>query len=450
MHRHTHLHQSLTPMTQSPAFPHALVLEPIQTLSGSVSLPGSKSLSNRILLLSFLANGRTRIHNVLDSEDVRCMVEALKVLEAPLTENWDALEITVTGCGGNIPVREAHLFLGNAGTAMRPLTAALAIGQGRFVLDGVPRMRERPIQDLVDGLTQLGVAVRCLEKNHCPPVEIKAAGIAGGTARMSGALSSQYLTAILLAAPYAQKNVHVVITDTLVSVPYVQMTLQLMERFGVQVEHHQHQEFFVQGQQTYQSPGEIWVEGDASSASYFLAGAAITGGEITLHGCGSQSIQGDVLFANTLAQMGATVTWEAQSLTLKGGPLHGIDVDMNTMPDAAMTLAVVALFAQGPTAIRNIYNWRVKETERIQAVSSELRKLGAVVQEGKDFIHITPPAQINATAIDTYEDHRMAMAFSLAACGGVPIQINNPQCVAKTFPRYFEVLASLACPRNFE
>lgn len=433
-------------MTPSPSFPDSITLEPIQTLGGTVSLPGSKSLSNRILLLAFLAEGTTRIHNVLDSEDVRYMVEALKVLEAPLKENWDALEITVTGCGGKIPVQGAHLFLGNAGTAMRPLTAALAIGNGRFVLDGVPRMRERPIQDLVEGLAQLGVQVQCLEQNHCPPVEIKAAGILGGTTHMSGALSSQFLTAILLAAPYAQKDVRVVITDTLVSVPYVQMTLNLMERFGVRVEHHQHQEFFIQGQQTYESPGDIYVEGDASSASYFLAGAAITGGKITLHGCGAQSIQGDVHFAETLAQMGALVSWEAQSITVEGRPLQGIDVDMNTMPDAAMTLAVVALFAQGPTTIRNIYNWRVKETERIHAVSTELRKLGAVVEEGKDSLKITPPAKINATEIETYEDHRMAMAFSLAACGEVPIQIKNPQCVAKTFPHYFEVLSSLATP----
>lgn len=433
-------------MTPSPSLPDSITLEPIQNLGGSVSLPGSKSLSNRILLLAFLAEGITHIHNVLDSEDVRHMVEALKVLEAPLKENWDALEITVTGCGGKIPVQGAHLFLGNAGTAMRPLTAALAIGNGRFVLDGVPRMRERPIQDLVAGLAQLGVQVQCLEQNHCPPVEIQAAGILGGTTHMSGALSSQFLTAILLAAPYAQKDVRVVITDTLVSVPYVQMTLNLMERFGVRVEHHQHQEFFIQGQQTYQSPGDIYVEGDASSASYFLAGAAITGGKITLHGCGSQSIQGDVHFAETLAQMGALVSWEEQSITVEGRPLQGIDVDMNTMPDAAMTLAVVALFAQGATTIRNIYNWRVKETERVHAVSTELRKLGAVVEEGKDSLKITPPAKINATEIETYEDHRMAMAFSLAACGGVPIQIKNPQCVAKTFPRYFEVLSSLATP----
>lgn len=430
-------------MTSPPTFPDALVIEPIQSLSGVIQLPGSKSLSNRILLLSLLANGTTHIRNLLDSEDVRYMVEALKVLQIPFQENRAAMAIKVTGCAGKIPVQGAHLFLGNAGTAMRPLTAALALGQGRFVLDGVARMRERPIKDLVDGLRQLGVRVRCLENTDGPPVEIEAAGIPGGTVQLSGAISSQYLTAILMAAPYAQKDVQVIIKDTLVSVPYVHMTLNLMERFGIKVEQNNEQVFHIQGQQVYQSPGEIYVEGDATSASYFLAGAAITGSQLTIEGCGSQSIQGDVYFAKTLEQMGATVTWQAQSITLQGGVLKGIDVDMNTMPDAAMTLAVVALFAKGATAIHNIYNWRVKETERIKAVSTELRKLGAIVEEGDDYLVIHPPTQLKSAAIDTYEDHRMAMAFSLAACGDVPVQINNPQCVVKTFPDYFDVLSTL-------
>ncbi len=425
---------------------NALVLQPIQTLSGTVKLPGSKSLSNRILVISLLAEGTTHIQNLLDSEDVRYMVGALTTLQIPFSENREALEITVDGCRGKIPVAGAELFLGNAGTAMRPLTAALAIGKGRFVLDGVPRMRERPIRDLVAGLTQLGVQVRCLEETGCPPVEIEAAGIPGGTTHLSGAISSQYLTAILMAAPYAQKDVRIVIKDKLVSRPYVQMTLNLMERFGIEVLHDNYQEFLVKGQQTYQTPGQIYVEGDASSASYFLGGAAITGGKVKIVGCGSESIQGDARFAGVLEQMGAEVQWEPQAITLQGKPLHGIDVDMNEMPDVGMTLAVIALFAEGPTAIRNIYNWRVKETERIKAVSTELRKLGATVEEGEDYIVITPPEKIQSTAIDTYDDHRMAMAFSLAACGDVPVTINDPQCVVKTFPNYFEVLSTLVTP----
>ena len=433
-------------MTITTASDNAIVLQPIEILSGTVQLPGSKSLSNRILVLSLLAEGTTHVENLLDSDDVRYMVEALATLNIPFSENREARKITVPGCGGEIPVEGAALFLGNAGTAMRLLTAALALGKGRFVLDGVPRMRERPIRDLVESLHELGVQVRCVEETGCPPVEMEAAGISGGTTHLSGAISSQYLSAILMVAPYARNDVHILIKDKLISQPYVQMTLNLMARFGIKVVHDHFQSFHISGQQTYQTPGTIYVEGDASSASYFLGGAAITGGKVTIVGCGSDSIQGDAGFANVLEQMGATVEWGSHSITLQGKKLQGIDVDMNAMPDVAMTLAVVALFAEGPTAIRNIYSWRVKETERIKAVSTELRKLGASVEEGEDYIVITPPSQLRATAIDTYDDHRMAMAFSLAACGDVPVTINNPQCVVKTFPNYFEVFSTLIHP----
>ncbi len=429
-------------MTSLSAVP-SLELTPISRMQGSVKLPGSKSLSNRVLLLSMLANGTTRIQNLLDSDDVRHMLGALTVLQIPYEAHLDAHEVTVTGCGGNIPVNHAELFLGNAGTAMRPLTAAMAIGQGRFILDGVERMRERPIQDLVDGLRQLGVEVRCIHDTGCPPVEIQAAGLPGGTTHLSGSISSQYLSAILMAAPYAHEDVNVIIKDTLVSVPYVKMTLNLMERFGVSVENQNNKEFHITKKQIYRSPGKIYVEGDASSASYFLAGAAITGGTVTIEGCGSESIQGDAKFAQVLEQMGAEVTWSPQSITVTGKSLKSVDVDMNAMPDVAMTLAVVALFAEGTTAIRNVYNWRVKETERMKAVTTELRKLGADVEEGYDYLTITPPDCIQTAHIDTYDDHRMAMAFSLAACGTVPITINDPKCVSKTFPNYFEVLKSL-------
>ena len=424
------------------SLPDKLTLSPIQKISGSVVLPGSKSLSNRILLLSMLAEGKTEIQNLLDSDDVRRMVEALETLGIQLEENRAENLITVSGTSGIIPVKEATLMLGNAGTAIRPLTAAMTLGHGRFVLDGVQRMRERPIIDLINGLSQLGANLRCINGTDCPPVEVIADGLPGGITRLSGAISSQYLTAILLAAPYADKEVQIEITDKLVSVPYVEMTLRLMQSFGVSVNHENFRLFHIP-RQTYRSPGNIFVEGDASSASYFLAGAAITKGTVTVKGCGTDSLQGDARFAEVLEKMGAKVEWEPQQVKLTGNSLNGIDVDMNQMPDAAMTLAVAALFASGPTAIRNIYNWRVKETERLKAVSTELRKLGAEVEEGYDYLVIQPPEQIRKAEIDTYDDHRMAMAFSLAACGSSPVTINNPGCVSKTFPDYFEVLNGL-------
>ena len=419
-----------------------LTLSPIHEISGIVNLPGSKSLSNRILLLSMLAEGQTEIHNLLDSDDVRRMVEALEILGIQFEEKRAENLISVSGTAGKIPVSEATLMLGNAGTAIRPLTAAMTLGYGRFVLDGVTRMRERPIIDLVDGLSQLGANLRCLNGTDCPPVEVIADGLPGGKTLLSGAISSQYLTAILLVAPYAKSDVEIEIIDKLVSVPYVEMTMRLMRHFGVSVNHKDFQTFQIP-RQNYQSPGKLYVEGDASTASYFLAGAAITGGSVTVKGCGTESIQGDSRFAAVLEQMGAKVDWGARQVKLTGSTLNGIDVDMNQMPDAAMTLAVTALFASGPTAIRNIYNWRVKETERLKAVSTELRKLGAVVEEGHDYLVIHPPTRVKIASINTYDDHRMAMSFSLVACGKSSVTICNPDCVSKTFPDYFEVLAGL-------
>ena len=419
-----------------------LTLSPIHEISGIVNLPGSKSLSNRILLLSMLAEGQTEIHNLLDSDDVRRMVEALEILGIQFEEKRAENLISVSGTAGKIPVSEATLMLGNAGTAIRPLTAAMTLGHGRFVLDGVTRMRERPIIDLVDGLSQLGGNLRCLNGTDCPPVEVIADGLPGGKTRLNGAISSQYLTAILLVAPYAKSDVEIEIIDKLVSVPYVEMTMRLMRHFGVSVNHKDFQTFQIP-RQNYQSPGKLYVEGDASTASYFLAGAAITGGSVTVKGCGTESIQGDSRFAQVLEQMGAKVDWGAHQVKLTGSTLNGIDVDMNQMPDAAMTLAVTALFASGPTAIRNIYNWRVKETERLKAVSTELRKLGAEVEEGQDYLVIHPPIRVKIASINTYDDHRMAMSFSLVACGKSSVTICNPDCVSKTFPDYFEVLAGL-------
>jgi 3-phosphoshikimate 1-carboxyvinyltransferase len=392
-----------------------------------------------------LSEGETFIENLLDSDDVRRMIDALAKLKISFEEDRPGKKIRIQGKGGRIPVNKAELFLGNAGTAIRPLTAALTLGHGRFVLDGIERMRERPIQDLLDGLNQLGAQVRSINNSGCPPVEIIANGLPGGVTKLSGAISSQYLSAILLTSPYAQTPVEVRIKDHLVSIPYVEMTIRLMNRFGVNVDvSEDFKSFHINAPQNYKSPKTYFVEGDASSASYFLAGAAITGGTVTVIGCGTDSLQGDAQFAKIMEMMGAEVQWEANQITVRGsGNLKGIDVDMNEMPDAAMTLAVAALFAKGTTAIRNIYNWRLKETERLKAVSSELKKLGATVEEGEDYIIIEPPEKLLSAEIATYDDHRMAMAFSLAACGEVPITILDPSCVSKTFPDYFDQLSKL-------
>ena len=422
-----------------------LRLDPIRRISGSITLPGSKSLSNRVLLLAMLSEGETFIENLLDSDDVRRMIDALAKLKILYEEDRPSKKIRVKGEGGRIPVDKAELFLGNAGTAIRPLTAALTLGHGRFALDGIERMRERPIQDLLDGLNQLGAQVRSINNSGCPPVEIIANGLPGGVTKLSGAISSQYLSAILLTSPYAQTPVEIRIKDHLVSIPYVEMTIRLMNRFGVNVDVSEDFKIFhINAPQSYKSPKTYFVEGDASSASYFLAGAAITGGTVTVIGCGTDSLQGDAQFAKIMEMMGSEVQWEANQITVRGsGNLKGIDVDMNEMPDAAMTLAVAALFAKGTTAIRNIYNWRLKETERLKAVSSELKKLGATVEEGEDYIIIEPPEKLLSAEIATYDDHRMAMAFSLAACGEVPITILDPSCVSKTFPDYFDQLSKL-------
>ena len=336
-----------------------------------------------------------------DSDDVRVMVAALQQLGIDIEENWASAEMTVRGCEGRFPTEGGDLFLGNAGTAMRPLTAAVAAaGSGHFMLDGIPRMRERPIRDLVEGLAQLGVDIECTAGTGCPPVSLDARGLKPGTIRLKGSASSQFLTALLMATPLTRGgDVEIEIVDDLVSAPYVHMTIKLMQRFGVDVHlvdglHR----ILVPGDQVYQSPGEAFIEGDASSATYFLAGAAITGGRVTVRGCGNDSLQGDIRFAEVLERMGARVMWSPHSISVErpvSRPLVAVDEDCNDIPDAAMTLAVLALFAQGTTTIRNVYNWRLKETERMKAIVTELRKLGAVVEEGHDFCRITPPSQVH-------------------------------------------------------
>jgi len=387
------------------------------------------------------------------------MLDALDTLNVPIERDPnDPTVVTVTGQAGPIdaPSAEAvtELFLGNAGTAMRPLAAALCMGKGKFVLDGVERMRERPIADLVDGLKQWGADVECVEETGCPPVTINANGLDGGKASISGKMSSQFLSSLLMASPTSTGDISITIKDELISAPYVSLTISLMKKFGVNViitgDMDSTPSFSIPATESYTSPKSILVEGDASSASYFLAGAAITGGTVTVRGCGSESVQGDVAFADVMEQMGATVTWAAESITVTRDPdvkLKGVDVDCGKIPDAAMTLAVAALFAEGPTTIRNVYSWRLKETERMKAIVAECTKLGGVVEEFRDYCVIHPPKDnvINDNVeIETYDDHRMAMTFSLAACGGVNVIIKDPGCTAKTFPTYFEMLEGIA------
>ncbi|MBU2886876.1 3-phosphoshikimate 1-carboxyvinyltransferase [Gilvimarinus agarilyticus] len=416
-----------------------LTLKPIRSARGEVTLPGSKSLSNRILLLAALAQGETTITNLLDSDDVSHMLTALKALGVDYTLSEDKKTCRLTGLAGVFQAGQSvELFLGNAGTAVRPLTAALAISEGTFTITGEPRMYERPIGDLIDALRQLGAEVTYLKDDGFPPLTLQGKPLNGGEVSIKGNISSQYLTALLMIAPLLQSTTCIKVDGELVSKPYIDITLDTMAKFGVQVTNNDYQSFEIQGQQTYQSPGEIMVEGDASSASYFLAAAAIGGGPVKVHGTGSASIQGDAKFADVLQQMGAKVTYADMWIEVEAGSeLNGVDVDLNHIPDAAMTIATTALFAKGPTRIRNIYNWRVKETDRLAAMATELRKVGARVEEGEDYIYIEPPTSLTSAAIDTYNDHRMAMCFSLASFGDVDIVINDPKCTSKTFPTYF-------------
>ena len=426
-----------------------LDLPPATTAAGSVRLPGSKSISNRYLLLSALAEGVTEIRDLLDSDDTRVMLLALEKLGVAISR--DAVDVlSVTGCGGVFPVKDADLFLGNAGTAFRPLTAALALSGGHYRLSGVARMHERPIGDLVDALGALGADVRCLERAGYPPLEIFPAALhIDGPVRVRGDVSSQFLTALLMALPLSGRDVEIEVIGELISRPYIEITLNLMERFGVLVQHSGMQRFHIPAGQRYRSPGVLHVEGDASSASYFLAAGAIGGGPVRVEGVGSRSIQGDVRFADALAAMGARIEMGDNWIEARApadGRLRAFDADFNHIPDAAMTLAIVALFADGPSTLRNIASWRVKETDRIAAMGTELRKLGAMVEEGADFLRITPPHASRLTpdaSIATYDDHRMAMCFSLACLGGVPVRILDPNCVTKTFPEYFEFFARI-------
>ena len=424
---------------------NTLTLKPISKIDGEINLPGSKSLSNRALLLAALAHGTTKITNLLESDDTRHMLNALKQLGITYTLSEDKRECTVIGNAGAIhSTNLQELFLGNAGTAMRPLCAALCLGTGSYLLTGEPRMKERPIGHLVDALREAGAKISYQENEGYPPLLIEANGLSGGDVKIDGAISSQFLTALLLAAPLAKDDMTISIIGELVSKPYIDITLHIMKEFGVDVENDNYQTFKVKGRQTYKAVETFMVEGDASSASYFLAAAAIKGGTVKVTGIGKKSIQGDVQFVDVLEKIGAIVEWGDDYVAVSRGELHPIDMDFNHIPDAAMTIATTALFAEGKTTLRNIYNWRVKETDRLFAMATELRKVGAEVEEGEDYLKITPPEKLKHAAIDTYDDHRMAMCFSLLALDPVSVTINEPECTAKTFPTYFEVLESIS------
>lgn len=419
-------------------------LKAVQSVFGQVTLPGSKSITNRILLLSAIAKGETTIKHPLQSDDTHHMIEALKILQVDLTQKENG-DIHVQGVRGQFKNKSAEIFLGNAGTAFRPLTAALAFSQGDYMLSGVPRMHERPIKDLVDALLQLNADITYLNEEGYPPLKISPSEIiVNGSVKIRGDISSQFLTALLMAIPLTKKEVSIEIVGDLISKPYIDITLNLMNRFGVQVKKIDWQYFVIAGSEGYVSPGEIFVEGDASSASYFLAAGALAG-DIEVKGIGKNSIQGDIKFTEALTLMGAEIQiLEGSIKASKASTLQAINLDCNHIPDAAMTLAVLALFANGTTKLHNIGSWRVKETDRIKAMATELKKLGAEVVEGEDFIEITPPLHIKENIeIDTYDDHRMAMCFSLVSLKNIPIIINDPACVNKTFPTYFEVLESI-------
>lgn len=426
-----------------------LTIEPIAHAEGEVRLPGSKSISNRALLLAALADGTTELDGLLDADDTRVMVAALRTLGVAVEIDGDRARIR--GCGGDFPVRAADLFMGNAGTAMRPLAAALAFAGGSYRLDGVARMRERPIGDLVDALNALGARIAYEGAPGYPPIRIEPAALAArDRVDIKGDVSSQFASGLLMTAPLIapQGGLIVRVAGALISQPYVALTIALMRRFGVEVERvDAGGAAFRVPRARYRAPGRFAIEGDASGASYFLALGALAGGPVRVSGAGRASVQGDIAFAGLLERMGASIRWGDDWIEARAvGRLRAIDDDCTAIPDAAMTAAVAALFADGTTRLTGIGSWRVKETDRIAAMATELRKLGAAVETGDDWLKIEPPSRLREATIDTYGDHRIAMCFALAAAGGVPVHIRDPQCVAKTFPDYFSALRSLLRP----
>lgn len=420
-----------------------LTLQPVKSVNGTIELPGSKSISNRALLLAAISNGTTYLSNLLDSEDIKYMLNTLSVLNINYKISKDRTKCKIIGCANILYSKKfLKLFLGNAGTVMRPLTAMFAIGKNNVILTGESRMKERPIGHLVDALKQGGANIKYLEKANYPPIYIKG-GFTGGKIVIKGNISSQFLTSLLMIAPLTKNKTEIFVEGDLVSKPYIDITINLMKTFGISVKNNNYMNFSMLSNQNYQSPGNYFIESDASSASYFLAAAAIKGGKVRVNGIGKDSIQGDIKFANVLEKMGAKIEWGDNFIICIRDQLNAIDLDLNHIPDAAMTIAITALFAEGTTKIRNIFNWRVKETDRLIAMSNELQKLGAQVKIGKDYIFITPPKIIKYAKINTYNDHRMAMCFSLVSLSSTPVTIIDPKCVNKTFPNYFLQLKNI-------
>ncbi|MBX4181139.1 3-phosphoshikimate 1-carboxyvinyltransferase [Sodalis sp. CWE] len=421
-----------------------LTLNAIKFVNGAIDLPGSKSISNRALLLAAQAQGTTCLKNLSNSDDIRYMLKALSQLGVNYRLSKNHRNCEIDGLGGPLFSKsKPTLFLGNAGTAMRSLTAALSLRKQDIILTGEPRMKERPIGHLIDALRQGMARIEYIKKNHYPPIRLLG-GYQGGDITIDGSISSQFLTALLMMAPMAKKSGRIFVLGKLVSRPYVDITLSLMRNFGVEIPHDNHKIYYIPGGKIYQSPGNYLIEGDASSASYFLAAAAIRGGTVRVIGVDQSSIQGDIYFAKILEKMGAIIRFGKNYIECSRSELNAINMDMNHIPDAAMTVAVTALFAKGGTTmIRNIANWRVKETNRLTAMAKELRKVGAIVYEGRDYISVTPPAKLVTARIQTYNDHRMAMSFSLIAMSDIPVTILNPQCTHKTFPDFFVKLATL-------
>ncbi|WP_404399261.1 3-phosphoshikimate 1-carboxyvinyltransferase [Idiomarina seosinensis] len=425
--------------------PDTLRLQSVVPCSGEVTLPGSKSIANRALLLAALCRQPVVLHNMLRSDDTARMMDALNALGVGLTVD-NHTQVTVAGCGGRWKPQQQVLQLGNAGTAMRPLLAVLAAtlnDDQQLRLDGDPRMRERPVKDLVDSLAQQQAGISYLGQQGYPPVEV-CGGLQAGHFSIDGSVSSQFISALLIALPLLAGDSSLTLTGNIVSRPYIDLTLAMLDDFGVRIDTVSEQEFFIPGKQSLRSPGDYFVEGDASGASYWMAAAAISGGSLTIKGVGKDSIQGDVDFTEVVSRMGADVEFFANAIRVTGGqPLQAIDFDGNAIPDASMTLAPLALFAKGTTAIRNVANWRVKETDRLAAMATELRKTGATVEEGSDYLLITPPERWQHATVDTYDDHRMAMCFALASFSPAGVSINDPACCAKTYPQFFSEFSRL-------
>ncbi|MGP1939602.1 MAG: 3-phosphoshikimate 1-carboxyvinyltransferase [Arsenophonus sp. ET-DL9-MAG3] len=423
----------------------AITIQPISYIEGTINLLGSKSISNRVLLLAALAQGKTTLTNLLASEDIRYMLNALTILGIEYQLSNNLTTCTVKGLGHCFNYKKGlEIFLGNTGTAMRSLSAILALADNDIILTGEQRMKERPIAHLINALQEGGANIEYLNKQGYPPIRIKG-GFVGGYITIDGSVSSQFLTALLMTSPLAPRDTIIQIKGRLVSKPYIDITIALMRSFGIEVINQYYYRFHIKGKQQYISPKNYLVEGDASSASYFLAAAAIKGGKVKVTGINKYSLQGDTQFSFILEKMGAKIHWGKDFIECqRGDKLIGIDMDMNAIPDAAMTIAILALFAKGKTIIRNIYNWRVKESDRLTALATELSKVGATIEEGYDYICIFPPKLLKYAKIATYNDHRIAMCFSLVALSDTPITILEPNCITKTFPDYFNQLKKIS------